>query len=124
MGCVQYEITGDMASVNPLQIAVIVHVYNPALWAELATYLRNIPLDFSVFVSVPVGTDPAFVLADFPKARVINVRNIGRDVAPFLQLLPELQAFDVVCKMHSKSHDEWRAEALRAQYPDRARIRG
>src|SRR5947209_3800219 len=96
------------------KVAVVVHVFYQRLWFELATYLRNIPMDFSLFASVPGGVDASFISSSFPGARTFAVRNVGRDVAPFLQIIPELLEFELVCKIHSKFDDKWRGDALRS----------
>ena len=101
-----------------LKLAAVVHLFYNEQWQELATYLRNIRHEFSLFVTVPDFSQASgFVLSDFPAAQVVRVPNVGRDVAPFIRLLPDLQRFDVVCKIHTKRNigtsDLWRKELQR-----------
>lgn len=112
------EVPAALSRRAPLNIAVVVHLYYHHLWPEFAAYIRNVPAPFALFVTIPEGSPAApAILADFPHASVRQVPNVGRDVAPFLALLPELQSFDLVCKVHSKRdtprHREWRMELLR-----------
>jgi predicted O-methyltransferase YrrM len=100
-----------------LRVAVVVHLYYHHLWPEFAAHIRNVPAPFTLFLTIPENSPAeAAILADFPLARVRRVANVGRDVAPFLALLPELLAFDVVCKVHTKRdtpvHREWRIACL------------
>jgi len=60
---------------------------------------------------------------DFPLAEIVRFPNVGRDVSPFIQLLPRLQQFDVVCKIHTKRNVNgsglWRTELLRGVLDNR-----
>ncbi len=80
--------------------------------------IRNVPEPISLFVTVPESAAPlSAITRDFPHAQVRPFPNRGRDVAPFIALLPELQAYDLVCKIHAKREDywarAWRIEMLR-----------
>ena len=101
-----------------LQVAVALHLFYDETWPEIRAHLENIDQDFSLFVTIPeLSVAENTVLRDFPKARIVRVPNVGRDVAPFIRLLPDLQHYDVVCKIHSKrsvgTDGSWRAELLR-----------
>lgn len=103
--------------VNPdpakLRVAVVIHLFYSDQWPEFLAALGNFGQPFRLFVSLPPesGFAPA-ILADFPDAIVRPMRNVGRDVAPFLRFLPDLQDFDLVCKLHTKrsevGHRGWR----------------
>ncbi len=89
------------------KIAVICHLYYPDYWPDLANKIRNIPVDFHLYVTV--AEDHYFDLyetikSEFKNADIRPFPNSGRDVAPFVRLLPELQAqgYEVVCKIHTK----------------------
>lgn len=99
-------------------IAIAAHVYYAELWPELAAMIRQVPYPFTLFVTLPDGADfEAQIHREFPQAIVRPVVNVGRDIAPFLSLLPELKDFDLVCKLHTKRdiplYRPWRIEALR-----------
>lgn len=99
-------------------IAVALHLYFPELWPEMAAAIRKAPQPFALFVTLPEGSAAATaIIADFPDATIRYVPNVGRDVAPFLSLLPDLLAYDLVCKLHAKRDTPqvrtWRIEAIR-----------
>jgi lipopolysaccharide biosynthesis protein len=105
-----------------IKVAVIVHLFYADLWREIASWLRNVPIDFDLFVSVPrekADTLRAIVLRDHPRAQVVEVRNAGRDVGAFFAILPSVLAgnYTVLCKLHSKKGaeyaDAWRDLLLR-----------
>jgi lipopolysaccharide biosynthesis protein len=105
-----------------MKIAVIVHLFYADLWNEIAERLRNIPIEFDLFVSVPLGMSDALsdiVLRAHPQARLLEVANAGRDVGAFFAVLPTVLAgnYSVLCKLHSKKGSEspqaWRDLLLR-----------
>jgi lipopolysaccharide biosynthesis protein len=105
-----------------MKIAVIVHLFYADLWIEIASRLRSIPIDFDLFVSVPLenaGELRTLVLRDYSQARVLEVPNAGRDVGAFFTVLPAVLAGDytVLCKLHTKRGSEypkvWRDLLLR-----------
>ena len=100
------------------RIAAAVHLYDGRLWPELAACIRRLPAGSEVFVTVPQdSSNDRLVLVDFPSAKIIRVPNVGRDIAPFIALLPELQKFDLVCKLHGKrdiaGSGKWRRTLLK-----------
>jgi hypothetical protein len=93
--------------------AVVVHLYYEDQWPEFITYLANITRDFKLFISLrPESRFADQIRKTFPNAEIRLFPNVGRDVAPFLAWLPELQSFDLVCKIHTKRsdgrHSVWR----------------
>jgi lipopolysaccharide biosynthesis protein len=105
-----------------INVAVIVHLFYADLWDEIAGWLRNIPVEFDLFVSVPRENGRELgeiVLRDHPRAQVIEVPNVGRDVGAFFAVLPRVLAgnYSVLCKLHSKKGaihpDAWRDLLLR-----------
>jgi len=100
--------------------AVILHVYYPELWDEIASYLENLTLNFDLFVSIPqtVEFSRDQVLAKYPQAFIYNCPNRGRDIAPFIKLFAEIDQlnYQYICKIHTKksTHREdgdcWRKE--------------
>ncbi|WP_169053207.1 rhamnan synthesis F family protein [Falsirhodobacter xinxiangensis] len=101
------------------KLAVALHIYYEDMWPMIAAYLRNIPPGFDLFVTcrdeIAPGLEGA-VFADFPKAEVIALPNIGMDVIPFIQLcrLRGLHRYRAVLKLHTKN----RKSDLRRQQGD------
>lgn len=93
--------------------AVVIHLYYEEQWPDFEEALQFIEGTFSLFVTLrPESRFGDEIRARFPKAVVLTVPNLGRDVAPFLALLPWLREFDLVCKLHTKrsegQHTVWR----------------
>ncbi len=89
------------------RIAVVVHLFYPEMWEEIAAGLVRLPWNFDLWVSTPTGFPDAVrerVLRRFPEARVTAVRNQGRDVLPFLRFmrLARGEGYELVCKVHTK----------------------
>jgi lipopolysaccharide biosynthesis protein/GT2 family glycosyltransferase len=115
-------------------IAVVVHVYYPELWPEIAAALAKIPEPFDLFVSVTSGMSdtlaPAIERA-FAGARVLVFPNRGRDLLPFLFYVRSgvLFHYAAVLKLHTKksAHSAdgaaWRRAALRDLVGDAGTVR-
>ncbi len=94
-------------------VAVVIHLYYEDQWPEFQEKLKNLPGDFTLYVTTnPESRIHDVIHKTHPEAIVQPVPNLGRDVAPFLALLPRLAAHDVVCKVHTKrssgTHTAWR----------------
>ncbi|MBI5675733.1 MAG: glycosyltransferase, partial [Nitrospirae bacterium] len=94
---------------NPGRIAVHAHVYYPDLTKELASYLKNIPFIFDLFVSVSSDEARDICYQEFSKlphvSRVIVdiVENRGRDIAPMVcHFGVQLAKYDYFCHIHTK----------------------
>ena len=100
------------------KIAVICHVNYLDYWKQIAEKIRNIPLKYHVFATITdVNSSAASkaMLKEFPEATIRVFPDRGRDVAPFIKLLPEIIAkgYEIVCKIHTKKDclehgDAWR----------------
>lgn len=110
----------------PAPFAIVAHVYYHELWSELSETIRRQSLEFDLFVSFTALEDTskdlrAAILADFPKARVYEMPNHGRDIFPFVHLVNSgvLQPYRAVCKLHTKKSphrvdgDAWRQHLIR-----------
>ncbi|CAG0982641.1 hypothetical protein BURK2_01934 [Burkholderiales bacterium] len=89
------------------RVALILHLYYPELWPEFLDVIRAVPVPADVYVSTPMVIAPAVrarVRRDCPGATVFGVRNLGRDVLPFLHVLRSVggDAYDFVLKLHGK----------------------
>lgn len=98
-------------------VAIVLHLFYEEQWPELSALLRQVRQDCTLFVTVQEPAVADMVHADFPGAIVRPVPNLGRDILPFVALLPELLGFDLVCKLHTKRSSAqfrpWQLEALR-----------
>ena len=127
---------GRVAGLGPriaprARIAVVVHLYYPDLWGEMADAIKILPEAFDLFVSCPyrlLGATQRMVRRRFAQADVFGVQNLGRDVLPFLLWLRAVgpQAYTYVLKLHAKKSvhiidpdmapfgggDAWRRSAL------------
>ena len=86
--------------------AVVVHLHYPEVWPAIADRLDLLPPDLDVYVSV---TDPAWadrdaILRRTPRARLVRVPNLGRDVLPFIRIAAGLRlaGYGAVLKLHGK----------------------
>ena len=87
-----------------VKVAVIVHVYYPGLWQELAGCIANIDEPFDLFVTCADGCVAAAVKREFPHANVMTVENVGFDIWPFLKVLNaiDLSSYSSIVKLHTK----------------------
>ena len=86
--------------------AIVLHLFYEELTTELAAQIKKFG---KVDVYVTVCDDISFetaerVVAAFDSAYIQEVRNHGRDILPFLQILPRVRAsgYQFVCKLHTK----------------------
>lgn len=108
--------------------AVVIHLYYEEQWLEFEKALGNIGGAFSLFVTLrPESRFDDIIRTRFPNAVVLKVPNLGRDVAPFLALLPRLSKFDLVCKLHTKrsegQHTVWRRSLVHGLIGTRNTVR-
>ncbi len=113
------------------RVAVVMHVYYPDLWPEIAETLRRLTIDFDLFVTLTYRGEETEELAEeirseFPEARVVPMQNRGRDILPFLELVNAnaLDGYDAVCKIHTKKSphredgDVWRRHLINDILPE------
>lgn len=99
----------EFVTLDDIKIAVHVHVYYIDLFDEVKKYLSNIPIPYSLFVSVTNEEDRQTVLDKIhgiPQVDQIEVRvieNRGRNIAPLLVEFGRLfQNYDYICHIHTK----------------------
>jgi glycosyltransferase involved in cell wall biosynthesis len=96
------------SGVADLKIAIVCHVYFLELWHEMIGYIKNIPVDFDLYVTTVeqhADTIKKSVDHQLPLTNTIVevMPNRGRDIAPFLFILRTyLPKYDLVCKIHTK----------------------
>ena len=90
-------------------LCVLVHVFYPELWEELAGYIRNLPAGrYDLYVNLVDDTFDVSLLGcvrdAFPEARVYVSENVGRDIGGHFQLLRNLRVEDyrLFCLLHTK----------------------
>lgn len=97
--------------------AIVIHLYYTEVWQELYEYLQDISIRYDLFITVSTHINQKIldeIKSDVPHALLSKVENKGRDVLPFLGLLPRLMKYELICKLHSKksveieSGDAWR----------------
>ncbi len=122
----------DVLWVTPLpthrrsNIAVVVHVYYVDGWADIAKRLDTALRDgFDLFATVCSPEHAKLIAGSLPvnvnHCAIGVVENRGRDIAPFVAVLPALLAlgYRTACKLHTKGKstrqdgDLWRDDLLR-----------
>lgn len=107
-------VSGDYQTVSTKKIAVHLHLYYFDLAEDFAEYFSYLPNGFDLFVTVCESDIEEKVQAAFSniganKVEVIEVENIGRDVAPFFIALRNKvykQGYDIVGHFHSKKSND------------------
>ena len=93
------------------RIAVHFHVYYVDMIADIVLYLRNIPVDFDLYISVPVVLDISDETIEkrfsdirkLCKITIARTPNRGRDIGPMLCTFGDiLREYDVILHIHTK----------------------
>ena len=96
---------------NNLKIAIHIHLYYIDMLDIFIDYLKNSPVNFTLFISVISEENKNICIHKINKNKlpymdnmhIKIVENIGRDIAPLLiALKDELLQYDLVCHIHSK----------------------
>ena len=95
-----------------LRVCIHLHLFHIEMWSDFLTVLRNIPVDFTLLVSVCSVEHPNIkeqVSNCLPHAKQTIVRvlpNRGRDVAAWVVgFADEIRKYDVFCHVHTKRSD-------------------
>lgn len=101
---------------------VVIHAYYPEVLEKVLEKARILKDTADIFVTVPMGFKGKVetIRSVFPDANIFQFENRGRDIAPYLQLLPLINAlgYKYLLKLHTKKTvhradgDNWRDEAL------------
>jgi lipopolysaccharide biosynthesis protein len=124
-GALQFPLLSRRDAPPAAAFAVVLHLYYPSLWPEMAQRLGSQSFAFDLFVTLS-GDDSstaalaARIRADFPQAQIWAMPNHGRDIFPFLHLLNAglLAPYQAVCKLHGKKSphrsdgDAWRQDLI------------
>jgi predicted HAD superfamily hydrolase len=91
------------------RIAIHLHMYYPDLAVEFYQYLKNMPFDYDLYVSVPneegikVCHNVFLGLPKLGQLIIEQVPNKGRDIAPmFCNFATHLKTYDYIAHLHSK----------------------
>ncbi|HEV7281170.1 MAG TPA: glycoside hydrolase family 99-like domain-containing protein [Pirellulaceae bacterium] len=101
------------------ECGVVVHLYYPEMWDEIADYLANVRQPFGLHISLcssTAGNVLSHIREKYPDADIATLENRGRDIAPFNHFLTQgkLDRYLCVCKIHTKKSphrwdgDDWR----------------
>ncbi|MDR9499887.1 MAG: glycoside hydrolase family 99-like domain-containing protein, partial [Hydrogenovibrio sp.] len=84
--------------------ALIIHAYYPSMLQEIHDLHQSNKLPLDIWITIPDPAALSQVNALWPTARVYVTPNIGRDVAPFVSVLPDLleHEYSAVLKLHTK----------------------
>jgi hypothetical protein len=104
---------GDQAK-PILKIAVHIHIYYIDVAEEFLKYLSNIPSKFDLFITYCnkdhlKKIEAIFCMENIDRLEIIEVENIGRDIAPlFINLKDSIFSggYDVIGHFHSKKSSE------------------
>jgi glycosyltransferase involved in cell wall biosynthesis len=96
--------------------AIALHVFYPDLLDEMARWIERLPAGGDLIVTAPVENEAllAAIRLRLPHAELISLPNRGRDIGPFLAVLPTLieRRYDAVLKLQTKrggaEPDTWR----------------
>jgi len=122
-----------LESKTKTKIAVMVHVYYEETWPDIANALAAMKGPFDLLITTTkekIAHLSAQVKASFPLAEIYEVENKGRDIRPFIALLPLLlhRQYQAVLKLHSKKSlhridgDLWRQTLIAQLLPQGAEL--
>lgn len=90
------------------RLAVVVHLYYPDLWPQIAKKLSNIDVNFDLFISEQKNNNhfDAGIISDYHNNTYsVKLPNRGRDVLPFFFMVKKIKqagVHDYLLKLHTK----------------------
>jgi len=93
--------------------AIYLHAYHMQHIPEIFDYLKHVNVEFDLVVSTTPDRFDLVLLSELMSLSptIFILENRGRDILPFLKLLPYLSNYDSVCKIHTKRDEQWRGPA-------------
>jgi rhamnosyltransferase len=89
-----------------MKIAVCVHLYHVDMLNEIVEYIKNIPVEYDLFISLTKNYPLSFLnnLKKInKKTEIFFVENIGMDIGGFLQVYKHIdESYDLILKIHTK----------------------
>ena len=115
-------------SATSARIAVVAHIYYEETWPDIAQALQALQEPFDLIVTTTpdkLALVMALVVSQFAHAEIHAVDNKGRDIRPFVAVLPLLleRQYKAVLKLHSKKSlhrgdgDLWRQTLIAQLLP-------
>lgn len=91
-------------------VAVHLHLYYTDMAKYFVRYLKMIPQEFDLYISLPLSDKTEYYQEYFKKelpnvnlVEVVHTPNRGRDIAPFIVTFgKKLMEYDFICHIHSK----------------------
>lgn len=94
---------------NQQKLAVVIHVFYPEIFKEIMDLLRqHKAIDFSLYLTgtkqVLSEIKPLYESTDFSSVTTLETANRGRDILPFLKILPKVfeDGHNTILKLHTK----------------------
>ena len=89
-------------AIKDLRVAVVAHVFYDDLWEELESHIKNIPINYDLYLTMIEGYECQAAKSTTDKIFVLP--NKGFDVGPFIYAIKniDLSQYDLVCKVHTK----------------------
>jgi GT2 family glycosyltransferase/SAM-dependent methyltransferase len=101
--------SSEHVPIDHVRIAVIAHVYYIDLIEEICSFLKNIPIKYTLLISTCREEDRAIIIKHLDSLPFVEytevkvVENRGRDFAPmFVDFAPLMENFDYICHIHTK----------------------
>jgi lipopolysaccharide biosynthesis protein len=115
-------------------VLVVAHVFYPEVWFDIEDRLVRIPEPYDLLISLVEGRTEVLepeIAERLPRAIIRRVPNLGRDVAPLVELAGAgvFDGYDAVLKVHTKRSphrvdgDAWRVALLDGVMPSPEGIR-
>lgn len=103
---------------DPARVGVVIHRFYDDLLPELLEHLKNLPVDFDLFITNASGKElsvPADLTPHLGHVVIVGVENHGRDIFPTVQLVNSgvLDPYDMLLKLYTK-RSPWREEHVRS----------
>ena len=90
-------------------VAIHIHAFHTEIFHEMTFFLNNIPFDYTCFITTDTLLKKIIIEAicdhflNSKKVNVIIVPNVGRDIAPWLIEMRNINSnFDFWCHVHTK----------------------
>ncbi len=114
------------------KIAVVVHLFYEESWILIEKKLKNLSIPFDLFISIPSSNTRIInnIKKKYQLAYIYITPNKGRDVLPFVKILPIIndKGYSYVLKLHSKKSthrvdgQEWMTNMISSLLPDKKQV--
>lgn len=105
------------------KLAIVIHAYYPEVFSEMIRQMDFSRTGTGIFITTTVENKNRItrMMSEIPvPSTIITVDNLGRDILPFLEILPLVirENYDIVLKLHTKKsnhlnrREHWRHDLL------------